>query len=125
MLLSIDAWLDEKPYKEVFDGVIHEKMSPQSDHWEVAGELIAILKRWAGERGGVGPELRVYLAPGVSLVPDVAFMSDERRALLPKAERAKPTIAPKSSSRYARPTIANATSAARPSSTSSTAPPSS
>jgi hypothetical protein len=31
-VLSIDAWLDEKPYKELYDGAVHEKVSPQFNH---------------------------------------------------------------------------------------------
>jgi len=93
-MLSIDAWLDEKPYKEVYDGVIHEKVSPQLPHFAVAGAMIVLLQRWAGRRGLVGPELRVYLAPGITLVPDVAFMSHERFGAIPGDERAKPPIAP-------------------------------
>jgi len=93
-MLSIDSWLDEKPYKEVYDGVIHEKMSAQSPHFAVAGTMIVLLQKWAGKRGLVGPELRVYLAPGITLVPDVAFMSHERFAALPDDQRAQPPIAP-------------------------------
>ena len=26
-MLSIDAWLDEKPYKELYDGMVHKKYS--------------------------------------------------------------------------------------------------
>jgi len=93
-MLSIDAWLDEKPYKEVYDGVIHEKVSPQLPHFAVAGAMTALLLRWAGRRGLVGPELRVYLAPGITLVPDVAFMSHGRLGAIPEEQRAKPPIAP-------------------------------
>jgi Uma2 family endonuclease len=93
-MLSIDSWLDEKPYKEVYDGAIHAKVSPQLLHFAVAGATIALLQRWAGRRGLVGPELRVYLAPGITLVPDVAFISHDRLGAIPEAQRAQPPIAP-------------------------------
>jgi Uma2 family endonuclease len=93
-MLSIDAWLDEKPYREVYDGTIHEKVIPQLAHGIVAAELVMQLGHWAGQRGAVAVELRVYLSPGVTLVPDVAFISDERLAALSEEEREKPPFAP-------------------------------
>lgn len=93
-MVSIDSWLDEKPYKEVYDGVIHEKVSPQLPHFAVAGKLGVLLSGWAGRRGLVGPELRVHLAPGTTLVPDLAFMSYERLAAIPPEQRATPPLAP-------------------------------
>lgn len=93
-MLSVDSWLDEKPHKEVYDGAIIAKVSPQLPHFAVAGSLIVLLRDWAGKRGLAGPELRVYLAPGTTLVPDVAFISYERLAALPEEARAKPAIAP-------------------------------
>ena len=93
-MLSIDAWLDEKPYKELYDGVVHEKVSPQLDHGRVAGQLIILLAAWAGERGDVVPELRVYLVEGTTLVPDVSFVSRERLAPLSTAQTQKPPFAP-------------------------------
>jgi Uma2 family endonuclease len=93
-MLSIDAWLDEKPYKELYDGVVHEKVSPQLDHGRVAAQLIVLLAAWAGERGDVVPELRVYLSHGTTLVPDVSFVSRKRLAPLSKAQTQKPPFAP-------------------------------
>lgn len=93
-MLSIDAWLDEKPYREVYDGAIHEKVSPQLAHGIVAGEITAQLRDWGSRRGVVAVELRVYLGPGTTLVPDVAFISDERLATLSEEEREKPPFAP-------------------------------
>jgi len=93
-MLSIDAWLDEKPYKELYDGVVHEKVSPQRAHGKVVQRIGRLLEDWGGSRGDVAPEWRVYLAEGTTLVPDLAFISDERLAPLPEAQREKPPFAP-------------------------------
>jgi len=93
-MLSIDAWLDEKPYKELYDGVVHEKVSAQRTHAIVAVHLAGRLEAWADRRGEVGVEWRVYLAEGTTLVPDVAFFSNERLAQLSKLEREKPPFSP-------------------------------
>ena len=93
-MLSIDAWLDEKPYKELYDGVVHEKVSPQRTHALVCGEIFSLLRECARERGEIGVEWRVYLAEGTTLVPDVAFISHARLAALSEQEREKPPFAP-------------------------------
>jgi len=94
MLQYADAWLDEKPYKEVYDGRIHPKVSPQRKHVVVQGAIIALLFDWGNDRGDCGPEWRVYLDENTSLVPDVSFMSDERLESLSEAQREKPPFAP-------------------------------
>ena len=68
-MLSIDAWLDEKPYKELYDGVVHEKVSPQRAHGVIMLKVGTLLTAWAGDRGDVAVELRVYLGEGTTLVP--------------------------------------------------------
>ncbi|MGH7727946.1 MAG: Uma2 family endonuclease [Vulcanimicrobiaceae bacterium] len=93
-MLSIDAWLDERPYKEVFDHAIHEKVSLQRTHGMVAGRLCTMLAAWAAAHGDVAVEWRVYLAEGVTLVPDVAFISRARLAPLARREREMPPFAP-------------------------------
>jgi Uma2 family endonuclease len=93
-MLSIDAWLDEKPYKELYDGVVHEKVSPQSDHAVIVLECAILIKEWGRRRGETGVEWRVYLAEGVTLVPDVAFFFEERLAALSREQRQKPPFAP-------------------------------
>lgn len=93
-MLSIDAWLDEKPYKELYDGVVHAKVSPQRIHGKVVVRLSRLLDDWGGSRGDVASEWRVYLAEGITLVPDVAFISDDRLAPLTEEEREKPPFAP-------------------------------
>ncbi|MBC5810751.1 MAG: Uma2 family endonuclease [Candidatus Eremiobacteraeota bacterium] len=89
-----EAWLETKPYKEVYDRRAHPKMSPQLDHSLIQGRLLTLVGNWAVARGFSGPELRVYLAEGVSLVPDVSFMSFGRLNSMSSAERQKPRIAP-------------------------------
>lgn len=93
-MVSIDAWLDEKPYKELYDGAVHEKVSPQYDHAKVVFQIEKLLETWAPGRGNFGAEWRVYPAEGISLVPDVSFISSARFAPLSKAERQKPPLAP-------------------------------
>lgn len=93
-MLSVDAWLDEKPYKELYDGRVHEKVSPQSDHSRIMLRFGRLLDDWATGRGWVGVEWRVYPREGITLVPDVAYISDERLALLSREQRQKPPLAP-------------------------------
>jgi Uma2 family endonuclease len=69
-------------------------VSPQSAHAVVALECGELLKRWGKGRGRVGVEWRVYLAQGVTVVPDVAFFSKERLRGLSEIEREKPPFAP-------------------------------
>lgn len=93
-MLSIDAWLDEKPYKELYDGVVREKVSPQSDHSLVMLRFGRLLDDWAAGRGWVGVEWRLYPRDGITLVPDIAFISDARLAPLSRQARQKPPLAP-------------------------------
>ena len=94
MLQHAAAWLDEKPYKEVYGGRIHPKVSPHRKHMLVQGAVIELLLDWGRDRGDSGPEWRVYLDENTSLVPDVSFMSDERLGQLSEAQREKPPFAP-------------------------------
>lgn len=93
-MLSIDAWLDEKPYKEIYDGVVHEKVSPQRTHAILSGEIYRLLRERTRGLGDVGVEWRVYLTEGTTLVPDVAFVSRERLAALSPQAREKPPFSP-------------------------------
>jgi len=91
--IMLDA-LDEKPPIEYLDGQAYRKVSPRFAHGLVAGNLCAILRRCAGERGVIAPELSVY--PGridqtkTIFVPDVAFVSWENLDALSKDERGEP-----------------------------------
>jgi Uma2 family endonuclease len=93
-MLSIDDWLDEKPYREVYDGAIHAKVSPLSVHSILAFHIAKLLDAWGGELGDTGVEWRVHLRPGTSLVPDVAFFLRERLSTLDDEAYNKPPFAP-------------------------------
>jgi Uma2 family endonuclease len=93
-MLSIDAWLDERPYKELYDGVVHEKVSPQFNHSKIVFQIEKALEAWATGRGEFAAEWRIYPAEGVTLVPDVAFFSHERLAQISKEELQKPPLGP-------------------------------
>jgi Uma2 family endonuclease len=83
----------EKPAIEQLDGRPYPKVSPRLEHMVVQGNLCAIVRRCAGDRGLSGPELHVY--PGrvdhtqTIFVPDVAFVSWERLDAL-DGEREQP-----------------------------------
>ena len=93
-MLQADAWLDEKPYKEIYDGQLHLKVSPKFMHGLVEFEVGTLLREWSRDRGYIVMELRVYLDAKTSLVPDVSFISDERMATLSEAEQEEPPFAP-------------------------------
>jgi Uma2 family endonuclease len=94
MLRYSDAWLDTKPYKEIYDGRVHHKVSPQLTHFILHGRIGSLLSAWVQDRGVSGPELRVFLDDRTSLVPDLAFISYERLASLSPRQREKPPFAP-------------------------------
>jgi Uma2 family endonuclease len=94
MLQDAAAWLDERPYKEIYDGRIHPKVSPKRDHSLVQVAIGSMLLAWGCDRGDSGSEWRVYLDDHTSLVPDVSFISDERLEKLSEAELQKPPFAP-------------------------------
>ncbi len=88
----------EKPYIELIDGLEVRKMSPQTRHGFLQLELGVILRAWAAGQGIVGTEWRFWLVPvgerRASLVPDVAYLSNERFRALPKEARQAPPLAP-------------------------------
>jgi Uma2 family endonuclease len=94
MLRYSDVWLDTKPYKEIYDGRVHPKVSPQLTHFILHGRIGSLLSAWVQDRGVSGPELRVYLDDETSLVPDLAFVSNERLESLSPEQREKPPFAP-------------------------------
>jgi Uma2 family endonuclease len=91
-----ETWLDTKPYKEVYDGRAHRKMSPQRTHALLQARILGRLATWADARGDgeAGTELRVYLDEETSLVPDVSWISDVRLKKLSPEERERPPFAP-------------------------------
>jgi len=86
----------EKPYVELIDGLEIPKLSPMTRHGLLQSEMIAIFRRHFGDRGIVGPEIRVWLEthPPTSLVPDVAFISFERMDGLSPDDAERPPFAP-------------------------------
>ena len=89
---------ETKPETEWVRGRPLQKVSPQRTHSWLQGALTIELTRWAAGRGGVGPEWRFRLAPPGEvrrpLVPDVAYVSNERLDRLQGADLEVPPIAP-------------------------------
>ena len=80
----------EKPYIEYLAGRAVPKVSPKRRHGIVQGAMFATLRARARGRGDVAAEWRCYLRSEhrrTSLVPDVAFISNERLAQLSEADR--------------------------------------
>jgi Uma2 family endonuclease len=87
----------EKPYIELIDGIKVRKVSPRHRHGILQMEMGFILRTWAGRRGRVSSELRVWLVvegKRTSLLPDVAFIDSDRMAGLSDIERDLPRFAP-------------------------------
>jgi Uma2 family endonuclease len=89
---------EAKPAFEWILGRAMRKMSPRTRHSLVQGRLAGWLLAWAGERGLVGTEWRCRLAPWGEirrpLVPDVAYLSNERFATLTtELDREEPPFA--------------------------------
>jgi Uma2 family endonuclease len=89
---------ETKPETEWVRGRPLQKMSPQRDHSLLQAALTIRLNRWAAGRGEVGPEWRFRVAPPGEvrrpLVPDVAYVSNERLKPLSDAELQIPPLAP-------------------------------
>ena len=89
---------ETKPETEWVRGRPLQKVSPQRDHSFLQGELYTQLKLWAKGRGEVGPEWRFRVAPPGEvrrpLVPDVAYISNERVRGLSDEELQVPPLAP-------------------------------
>jgi Uma2 family endonuclease len=87
-----------KPETEWLLGEAVQKVSPFRDHSRLQGALTIALSAWAEGRGEVGPEWRFRVAPPGEvrrpLVPDIAYVSNERLAPLDDAELQAPPIAP-------------------------------
>jgi Uma2 family endonuclease len=89
---------ETEPETEWVRGRPLQKMSPKRDHSRLQGALISALTRWAEGRGEVGPEWRFRVAPPGEarrpLVPDVAYVSNERLRPLTYEELQLPPLAP-------------------------------
>jgi Uma2 family endonuclease len=89
---------ETKPETEWVRGRPLQKVSPQRTHSRLQGALTMRLDRWAAGRGEVGPEWRFRVAPPGEvrrpLVPDVAYVSNERLRPLSDKELEVPPLAP-------------------------------
>jgi Uma2 family endonuclease len=87
-----------KPYLELINGRKVRKVSPKTRHSRLQMKLGTILDAWATGRGVVGTEWRFWLVPTgeerTSLVPDVAYVSNERFNRLDGDAREMPPFAP-------------------------------
>ncbi len=91
--------LGDRPEIEYLDGRPYPKVSPKLSHGLVQGALGRIISSCAGERGFVVPEVRfdpgaIVGAKKTEFVPDVAFLSRERREQLTGKGREKPPLSP-------------------------------
>ena len=90
--------LHDLPEIEYLDGRPHRKMSPRLTHGRVQFALASAIAQAAGTRGVTVTEVR--FAPDSSgaskteLVPDVAYISNERLASLTDEQREKPPFSP-------------------------------
>lgn len=99
---EIPRWLaaldEEPPYIEVVDDEQLPDVSPYEHHGRLAVRIGAQLDEWAGDRGGVGAEVRFYFLRGdgkwSSLLPDVEYTSFARVPNSPADTSQRPRVAP-------------------------------
>jgi Uma2 family endonuclease len=79
--------VDEKPYLELWDGVVRQKVSPQNRHGVLQGQLVEGLNRVARPKqlGLASTETR-FKVNGGTAVPDVSYYRRERIPLLPNGQ---------------------------------------
>jgi Uma2 family endonuclease len=89
---------ETKPETEWVRGRALQKVSPQRTHSRLQGAITMRLDRWAEGRGEVGPKWRFRVAPAGEvrrpLVPDVAYVSNERLRPLSDKELEIPPLSP-------------------------------
>lgn len=89
---------ETKPETEWVRGRALQKVSPQRDHSLLQVELAMQFKLWAKARGEVGTEWRFRVAPPGAvrrpLVPDIAYISNDRLRPLSDEEMQMPPLAP-------------------------------
>lgn len=89
---------ETKPETEWVRGRALQKVSPQRTHSRLQGALTMQFSQWAEGRGEAGPEWRFRVAPPGEirrpLVPDVAYISNERISGLTDAELEVPPLSP-------------------------------
>jgi Uma2 family endonuclease len=78
--------------------IVLPETKPETEWVRLQGALTMRLDRWATGRGEVGPEWRFRVAPRGEvrrpLVPDVAYVSNERLRTLSDTELEVPPLAP-------------------------------
>ncbi len=89
----------DRPEIEYLDGHAHPKVSPKLSHGLVQLALATVVKACAGDRGFVVSEVRfdpgaIAGAKKTEFVPDVAYLSRERRQALSGKGREKPPLSP-------------------------------
>jgi Uma2 family endonuclease len=89
---------ETKPETEWILGRAVQKMSPYFTHGRLQGEFYVALRGWENGHGRVATEWRFRIAPPGEirrpLVPDVAFVSNERLAGLEGTDLEAPPFAP-------------------------------
>lgn len=89
---------ETKPESEWVRGRPLQKVSPQRTHSLLQLALASELRRWAAGRGEVGTEWRFRVAPQGEmrrpLVPDIAYVSNERLRPLSDQEIEIPPLSP-------------------------------
>lgn len=95
--MAVQYYTDPE-YVERLDGVDYPKVSPKATHAFVQGFFVTTFRIAGAEAGKCLPELRCRIGAvdgtKTHLIPDVAFITNERwNALLP-AEREEPAFAP-------------------------------
>ena len=89
---------DTKPETEWVRGRALQKVSPKRSHGRVQMEFSALLNQWSRGRGEVAPEWRFRIAvPGEArrpLVPDIAYVANDRLRGFTADELEAPPFAP-------------------------------
>jgi Uma2 family endonuclease len=89
---------ETKPATEWILGEAVQKVSPRRSHALVQCAMAQLLRTWARGRGECGLEWRFRITPPGGptrpLVPDLAFLSNERAAGLSGEDREVPPVAP-------------------------------
>jgi Uma2 family endonuclease len=89
---------ETKPATEWILGEAVQKVSPRRRHSLLQVALVEALRRWSRGRGDLGTEWRFRITPPGQatrpLVPDIAFLSNERKAGLVGEELEVPNVAP-------------------------------
>jgi Uma2 family endonuclease len=89
---------ETKPATEWILGEAVRKVSPKRRHAILQGALVELVRRWARGRGETGTEWRFRVTPPGErtrpLVPDIAYLSNERKTGLTGEELEAPRVAP-------------------------------